>query len=169
MRTESEARRAVIDEAMEWEGTPYIPSGRVKGRNGGCDCLTFVAGVYEGAGIIDRLPIPQYPHDFHLHSDAELYLLGKDDTPGMLHFCDEIDGPPQRADIVLFKFGLCFSHAAIVIEWPMIIHAWAERPVGPEDAMRWSTLRYITENYELRKLRTPRPRRYFTVKDWSRT
>ena len=162
--TEEEMRKRVVAEALTWAQTPYIPSGRIKGPNGGVDCLTFLAGVYENAGVIPRLSIPHYPHDWHLHQDAELYLLGKDTTPGMLHFCREIEGPPKPADIVLWKFGKCFSHAAIVIEWPKIIHAWSKRPVCPDDAMRKTILTTVHEVIALRG--QPRPRRYFTVKDW---
>ena len=162
--TEEEGRNRVVAEALTWEGTPYIPHGRIKGKDGGCDCLTFVAGVYENAGVIDRLPIPHYNRDWHLHDNVELYLFGKDDTPGMLHFCDEITGPPQPADIVLWKFGKRFSHAAIVIEWPRIIHAWVRRPVAPDDALRKTILTTVHEVIAERG--KPRPRRYFQVKNW---
>lgn len=164
MKTEAEARQAVIDEAMSWVGTPYMSNARVKGLNGGVDCLTFVAGVYENAGVIDRLPIPHYPPDWHLNQDAELYLIGKDDTPGMLHFCREIFTPPKPADIVLWKFGHCFAHAAIVVEWPIVIHAWAERAVACENTEQYYTLQKVHEVHELKN--TPRPRRTFEVKDW---
>ena len=164
MRSEEEARQAVVDEALSWTGTPYIPSGRIKGPNGGVDCLTFVAGVFEGAGIIERLQIPHYPHDWHLHQDGELYLFGKDGTPGLLHFCREIEGQPQAGDIVVWKFGHCFSHAAIVTEWPMIIHAWSERPVGPDNALTRTILKTVHEVIALRG--TSRPRRTFAIKDW---
>jgi len=164
MRTELEARAAVIAEAREWIGTPYIPSGRVKGKNGGCDCLTFVAGVYENAGVIDRLPIPHYPPDWHMHNEAELYLVGKDDCPGMLNFCNEIEGPPQPADIMLLQFGMCYSHAAIVVEWPTVIHAWAKQPVNTDDALANYTLLKVFEVSEIRG--QLRKRRFFSVKEW---
>ena len=163
MRTEQEAREAVIAEALEWVGTPYVSNARVKGKNGGCDCLTFLATVYELAGVIDPLPIPHYPQDWHLHQDAELYLFGKDETPGVLNFCREIEGPPQRGDLVLFKFGKCFSHSAIVINWPTIIHAWARQPVNTDDAFQ--NQRLVVMN-EVRPRGLPRPRKYFTVKEW---
>ena len=31
---------------------------------------------------------------------------------------------PLPGDIVLYKFGRCFSHAGIVIAWPQIIHSY---------------------------------------------
>ncbi len=30
----------------------------------------------------------------------------------------------EPGDIVLWKFGRCFSHGAIIVEWPTIIHAY---------------------------------------------
>ena len=30
---------------------------------------------------------------------------------------------PQPADLVLYRFGRCYSHTAIVIAWPRVIHA----------------------------------------------
>lgn len=165
MTTEDEYRQRVLTEALSWEHTPYVPRGRVKGANGGCDCLTFVAGVFIKTGQVPAdFPIPHYAHDFHLNSDVEYYLLGKDGTPGMLQFCREIEGPPKPADIVLWKFGFSFSHAAIVIEWPRIIHAWNRRPVGPDNALQKDILMKYREVLPLRG--QPRPRRYFTVKDW---
>lgn len=165
MTVEDEMRARVVAEALSWTHTPYMPRGRVKGKNGGCDCLTFLAGVFQGVGILPAdFPIPDYPHDFHQHSAVEYYLLGKDGTPGMLQFCNEIEGPPKSGDIVLWKFGQSFSHAAVVIEWPTIIHAFSKRPVGPDDALRKTILVKVHEVIALRN--TPRPRRYFTVKDW---
>ena len=158
-------RARVITEALEWIGTPYVDHARVKGRNGGADCLTFIAGVYESAGVIDRLAIPHYAHDWHLHSDDEHYLNGKDGGPGMLHFCEEIEGPPLPADIAMWKFGLSFSHSSIVIKWPLIIHTVRNRGVGRDDAERRTILRMIHENIPERG--QPRPRKFFRVKGWT--
>jgi cell wall-associated NlpC family hydrolase len=158
MRTEDEARAAVVKEAMEWEGTPYMPCARVKGKNGGVDCLTFVAGVFEAAGVIDPVVIPHYPRDWHLHQKEERYMNG------VREYCNEIEGPPLPGDIVLWKFGHCFAHGAIVIKWPMIIHAWANRPVCPDNAEQYSILKTVHEVIELRG--TPRPKKFFTPKEW---
>ena len=44
----------------------------------------------------------------------------------LLAYAREIPVPPAPGDIALFKFGRVFSHGAIVIEWPRLIHAyWA--------------------------------------------
>lgn len=164
MLTEDEMRAKVVQEALSWKDTPYVPRGMVKGPNGGVDCLTFLAQVYERAGVIDPLPIPHYAHDYFMHDDAEFYLLGKGDTRGVLYFCKEIFEDPKPADIVLWKFGLSFSHAAIVIKWPTIIHAFRLRPVCPDDAEVKNVLKHYIEIKALRG--QLRPRRFFTVKDW---
>ena len=161
-------RRAVVAEAIEWLGTPYRDEARVKGKNGGCDCLTFVAGVYANAGVIDPLPIPHYAPQWHLHQKDEYYLLGKDDCPGLLHFCEQVPGPPDRiplpADLVIYKFGNCYSHAVIVLEWPTVIHAFFNAAVQYEDADRspWLTLTQEVAGHR----KDPRERLYLRVKGW---
>lgn len=148
-------RERIIAEAMEWEGTPYVPEARVKGRQGGADCLTFAVGVYENCGLIPKQTIPHYSKDWHLHQTEEIYLNA------VLEYCVEVDAP-LPGDLVMWKFGHCFSHSAIVINWPLIIHAWARRPVGPDDALRRSVLTTVHEVISLRG--QPRPRRYFRLK-----
>ena len=108
-------RVAVTREAETWLGTPYHHMGRVKGA--GTDCLMMLAEVYEAAGVIPHIEVPFYPPDWHLHRDGERYL------EGVMQYAHEIVGPPQPGGVALFKFGRCFAHGAIVIEWPRLIHA----------------------------------------------
>ena len=109
-------RLAVVAGAREWLGTPYHHMGRIKGA--GTDCLMMLAEVYEAAGVVPHIEVPFYPPDWHLHRDAERYLKG------VMRYAREIQGPPQPGDVALFKFGRCFAHGAIVIDWPLLIHAW---------------------------------------------
>jgi cell wall-associated NlpC family hydrolase len=44
-------RSAVVEEARGWIGTPYRAAQRVKGPQGGVDCLTFVVEVFERCGF----------------------------------------------------------------------------------------------------------------------
>src|ERR1700733_1848357 len=111
-----EQRQRVVSVARSWLGTPYHTGGRVKGNQGGIDCLTLLAEVFAEAGLVDRVPIPYYPHDWHLHRDTERYL------EGLLKYTHEIAGPPLPGDITLWKFGRCFSHGAVVTSWPQVIH-----------------------------------------------
>lgn len=162
-------RAAVVTEALSWLGTPYHPRGRVKGKSGGVDCLTLLLETFAGAREIPRVEtVPHYPHDWHLHQTEELYLNGKDDVPGVLHWCQEMPEPaariPEPGDIVMLKFGNCFAHGMIVVAWPLVVHAYARRPVGRDDAARTSALIHTIERVGHRN--EPRPRRVFTLKDW---
>jgi cell wall-associated NlpC family hydrolase len=107
-------RQRVLDEAESWLHTPYHPHGRVKGA--GCDCLTFLAEVYEQAGIISHVDLPFYRPDRMLHSHEELYL------EGVLEHGREVE-TPEPGDVVLYKWGRIFAHAGIVFDWPRILHA----------------------------------------------
>jgi len=112
----SDIRRAVVAEAATWLRTPYHHMGRVK--DAGTDCLMLLAEVYEAAGVIPHVDVPFYPPDWHLHRGIERYL------EGLMHYAREHAGPPRPGDAVLFKFGRCFAHGAIVVAWPRLIHAW---------------------------------------------
>jgi len=87
----------------------------------------LLAEVYEQVGIIPHLPTPDYPADWMLHRAAERYI------GFVLEHAHEIAGPPEIAplpgDIVLWRVGRCFSHGAIVTEWPRVIHAFVKQPV----------------------------------------
>ena len=119
-------RSQVIAEAVTWLGTPYHHMGRVRG--GGTDCLMLLAEIFASAGVIPRIEVPFYPQDWHLHRDAERYLNG------LVQYAREIAGPPQPGDVAVFKFGRCFSHGAIVVAWPRLIHAWWNAGVVYADA-----------------------------------
>ena len=144
-------RAAVVAEALSWIGTPYRAAQRVKGRDGGVDCLTFVVEVFGRCGFDTSYyrATPYYPQDWHLHRDDERYLAG------VLEYAREIpngaDDPPEPGDIVLFRFGRCFAHGGIVTGWPMIVHAWNGAGVLPADATQ--------------ALLGGRPRRFFSPSD----
>ncbi|MGC2200918.1 MAG: hydrolase [Stellaceae bacterium] len=118
-------RLLVVAEAETWLRTPYHHMGRVKG--GGTDCLMLLAEVYEAAGVLPHVEVPFYPADWNLHRDAERYL------DGVICYAREIDGPPGPGDVAVFRFGRCFSHGAIVVSWPRLIHAWWDSGVVAGD------------------------------------
>lgn len=49
---------AVVREAREWIGTPYVPQARVKGI--GCDCVGLIVGVGEQTGLLAACAVPPY-------------------------------------------------------------------------------------------------------------
>jgi len=146
-------RQEVVAVARTWLGTPYHAMGRVKGV--GVDCLTLLAEVYTEAGIIPRVDIPYYPQDWHLHRSNERYL------EGLSRYACEIETAPLPGDIALWKFGRCMSHGAIVVEWPVIIHAYVGRACVLENAEAAAWLNTIGENAG--DAGKPRPRKFFSV------
>ena len=148
-------RAAVVAEARAWLRTPYHHMGRVKGA--GVDCATLLAEVYARAGAVPTGRDSEfYPPDWHLHRDAERYL------GFVIEHAREIAGDPLPADIALWRFGRCFSHGAIVIDWPVVIHAYAGKGCILEDASRARWLSQIGE----RRGSQPRPVKFFRLKRW---
>ncbi len=145
-------RALVVDEARAWLRTPYHHMGRVKGA--GVDCATLLAECYARAGLIPSLDIPFYPLDWHLHRDAERYL------GFVLDHATEIDKLPQPGDVALWRFGRCFAHGAIVVDWPLVIHAHAGRGCVLEDV---SKANWLTQ---LGRGGGTRPVKFFTLKRW---
>jgi cell wall-associated NlpC family hydrolase len=166
-------RAAVIAEARAWLRTPYHHMGRVK--SAGVDCATLLAEVYARAGVVPPVAIPFYPPDWHLHRDAERYLgfvleQAREISPPSLTLPIEGGGQgrgeasgPLPADIALWRFGRCFSHGAIVTDWPLVIHAYAGRGCVLEDASRAHWLSQLGERGGAR----PRPVKFFRLKRWS--
>lgn len=114
--SEDAGRAAIVAEARSWIGTPYHHGGRVKGV--GCDCGTLIAGVYERTGIIAPGEIDPYPPDWHQHRTDERYLgiiLG--------HGHEIPAGAKKPGDVAMWKFGLTRSHGAIIVDWPLVVHA----------------------------------------------
>ena len=114
-----EARAAVIAAAREWLGTPFHHAAQVKGV--GVDCVKFLAACYESAGVTGRVEIEQYGPQIMLHSRRETVI------PYLLRCGREIaEGEAQAGDVVLYRIGNSYSHAAIVVDCPRcIIHAHA--------------------------------------------
>jgi len=114
---EAVERAAVVAEARTWLRTPYHHKARLKGV--GVDCAYFLAEVYHAVlPRIPRLDFGHYPPDWHLHRSEEVYLSWLDRYATLTY------GTPQPGDVVVFRFGRCFSHGVIVVEWPEVIHAY---------------------------------------------
>lgn len=140
---EHEQRAAVVAEAMTWLTTPWMHAARVKGA--GVDCAQLPAAVYAATGVIPAIE-PTYAEQWGLHRDRELYV------EWVLRFGREIGradlGP---GDLVLWKYGRTFSHGAIVVDPPTVIHAWR--------MARGVTLDNMDQHEELRT----RPARFFSL------
>src|SRR6185437_7926119 len=103
---EKKQRELVIKIARSWLRTPYQHRQQIRGA--GVDCAMFPLAVYHEAGLINAIEIPPYPPDWHLHKSVEVYL-------GIVEsVAKEIFREPQPADFVLYQYGRCWSHGAIV-------------------------------------------------------
>ncbi|SEG56500.1 hypothetical protein SAMN05421819_3575 [Bryocella elongata] len=114
-------RAAVLAAALAWEKTPYHPNAAVCGC--GADCALFPLAVYQQALAVRWPRPPRYVSQWHLHRSQELYLEYVRAIPGVR----EIDSP-EPGDFALFRLGRVYSHGAIVLAWPQVVHA--ENPAG---------------------------------------
>ena len=142
----------MIEIAKSWLRTPYHDGARIKGA--GVDCATLIAEVFAEAGVIPHVEIEPYSAQWHMHRDEEKYL------GYVTAYAREIEGPPNPADVVMFRFGRLFSHGAIVIAWPTIIHSRIGHGCEYADAEKNAWLARVGEGYE--KPAPPRPRRFFS-------
>lgn len=109
-------RERVVEIAKTWLGTPWVHHARVKGV--GVDCGHLLAAVFEEAGMVEPVPIPEYPQDWALHRSEELFRSIVET------YARKVERDPLPGDVVLFRFGRCLSHGGIVLAWPRIIHAY---------------------------------------------
>jgi NlpC/P60 family putative phage cell wall peptidase len=127
---EAEQRAAVVAAARSWIGTPYHHAADVKGA--GVDCAMLLVRVYCDLGLVEPFDPRPYTRDWMLHRDDERFL-------GFLLARAREVSDPRPGDVILFRFGRCFSHGGIVA-WrdPLtIVHAFAPAQVVLEDeAMR---------------------------------
>lgn len=121
-------RRAVVTEALTWQNTPYHHMGRVKGA--GVDCGMLLAEVFEQTGLVPHLEVPYYPRDWNLHRKEPVFMKWLE------QYAVKVDCEPRPGDIVMFRYGWNPSHGSIVIEWPVIIHAWINVGVIQADALK---------------------------------
>lgn len=139
MNDERSERLAVVREAQSWVGTAFHHRGRIKARRdasgrivdqGGVDCAQSVYLVYRAA-LPERVPEIEaadldYGQQWNLSKETareERYLTT------VLEHAREIGREDAKpGDLALFRWGLAFSHGAIVMTpaWPRIAHANSE-------------------------------------------
>jgi hypothetical protein len=126
VRATSESRAAIVAAAREWIGTPYHHMADVKGV--GCDCAMLLVRVYCDLGLVGSFDPRPYTRDWHLHHGEERYMKL------LLARAGEV-AAPGAGDIVLFRYGRCFSHGGIVTRPnPLtIVHAFAPARIVLEE------------------------------------
>ena len=132
-------RLAVIQEARRWKGTPYHHRAHVLGV--GIDCAQLLLQVFAAAGLIDDFDPEIYTCDWHLHRSEEKYLAT---IESYAHRTDDselsLNNRPdlfvETGDILMWRVGRTFSHSAIVINWPFIIHSYLPSMIVEEVDVR---------------------------------
>mgnify|MGYP000334810130 FL=1 len=98
---------ALVQEARSWVGTPYHHMGDIRGV--GVDCGMLLVRIFCDLGICAPFDPRPYTRDWHLHQSEERYLSYVYDNAAEISREELAPG-----DIILFQFGRCFSHGAIV-------------------------------------------------------
>lgn len=136
---EARERLAVVNAARRWIGTPYHHRASVLGA--GVDCAQLLRCAYLEAGLITDFEQPLYNCDWHLHRNEEKYLAVVESYAPAID--DDIRSLNERPDLVvapgdilMWRVGRTFSHAAIVSDWPFIIHSYLPSRMVEEVDMR---------------------------------
>jgi cell wall-associated NlpC family hydrolase len=114
---ESAQRAAVVAAARKWIGTPYHNCADIKGA--GVDCGMLLIRVFVDLKLAAPFDPRPYPSDWHLHRGEEKYL------GFVLANAAEVE-TPAPGDLMVFRFGRCYSHGGIVtVARPLtIVHAF---------------------------------------------
>ncbi len=118
------SRRAIIDEALSWVGTPY--QHQCSAKHAGCDCLGLVRGIWRELYGAEPTKLPPYTPDWAEAREGEILKTACD------HHFDPVALQDARpADILLFRMqaGVQAKHMAVLIEPDLIVHAYWGRAV----------------------------------------
>jgi hypothetical protein len=113
--TDDKKRKEIVTEAISWEGTPYVPHARIKGI--GVDCAMLPSAVYNAVGLIPDIR-PEYTQDWMLHRDEEMFLSYIVPHARRIDRSEALPG-----DLILWRFGRTYSHSAIILDLPSVLHA----------------------------------------------
>lgn len=127
-------RDQIIAEALSWEGTPYHHHACLK--HVGVDCIHLIVGIAKAVGVLDAsYGPPIYSQQWHLHNTHELL------REGILACGGTLTAHPESGDILLFRFALAASHAAILLPGEFIIHAVLNKKVTRQRyTMSWQKI-----------------------------
>ena len=134
MSGESEQRAAILAEARSWIGTPYHHMADIKGV--GVDCAMILVRVFCDLGLVAPFDPRPYTRDWHLHRGEERYLAALLERAHLV-------ARPEPGDIVVFRYGRCFSHGGIVTRAAPLTILHAFHPA------RWVLEEEINHNAEV--------------------
>jgi cell wall-associated NlpC family hydrolase len=119
--SEANERAAVVAAARSWIGTPYHNCADIKGV--GVDCGMLLVRVFVDTGLCPAFDPRPYPVDWHLHRNEERYL------DFIFDRAFEV-GEPQCGDVMVVRYGRCYSHGGIVTGMKPLAMVHAYFPAG---------------------------------------
>jgi NlpC/P60 family putative phage cell wall peptidase len=146
MATQEELeRKAVIEEANKWMGTPFRHDAEVVGA--GVDCAHLINAVYFAVGKMPNVVFPQYPPDWFKHTDdPEQHIIEN----AKKYFREITAEEAKPGDWVVLYIGKAWAHCAILVGAHKVIEAWPLRSlvslvnVREESLYRNHQKRYFT-------------------------
>jgi cell wall-associated NlpC family hydrolase len=144
-----EQRLRIVQETLSWRGTPYKGHACFKGPHGGVDCGQLIYGVLLNCGHVGHIDLPKdYSLQVSQHRASTEYV---DLVSTYMRQISESEVLP--ADVVVFKLGHAYAHAAIIIDWPeRIIHAFGAHGVSAAHGKKTPKFKHA-------------PKLFFTLKD----
>ena len=118
---ENPERAAIVAAARSWIGTPYHNCADIKGA--GVDCGMLLVRVFVDLGLCAPFDPRPYSPDWHLHRGEERYLSL------LLARARKIERP-EAGDMMLFRYGRCYSHGGIVVASDPLTIVHAFHPAG---------------------------------------
>lgn len=119
------SREELVEEAMTWQGTPYVRNGRIKGV--GCDCGTFPSELYTSMQVLSVAEIGHFSSDWFKHTTNNRYLYEamKHATLMAETRCFASMQGAQPGGLLLAKVvgSRVYNHSGVVVAWPHILHA----------------------------------------------
>jgi hypothetical protein len=130
---ESAQRARVVAAARAWIGTPYHNCADIRGV--GVDCGMLLVRVFVDTGLCPPFDPRPYAVDWHLHRSEERYLGFIFERAGEV-------AAPVSGDVMVLRYGRCYSHGGIVTKSsPLtIVHAYHPARTVLEEAIAHSAV-----------------------------
>jgi cell wall-associated NlpC family hydrolase len=129
---ETKQRAAVVAAARSWLKTPYHHAADIK--DAGVDCGMLLVRVFVDTGLCEPFDPRPYTPDWMLHRSEERYL-------GFIFDRTKEVVRPLPGDVMVFRYGRCYSHGGVVtVANPLtIVHAFQPSKRVIEDEVSSNT------------------------------
>jgi len=128
----------VVNEALEWVGTPFMPHQSAKGS--GCDCKGLLWGVAR------ELKLEEAESVHALATDYDLHRIPSDRfKAGLAELFDRVEGEPKPGDVLLLKLFGSPAHIAICTVGGIAEGRAVHAQVAPAERVKEARLRSLTK------------------------